>query len=122
MSFEFPVIELVDRYVIARVKHRRLHGANSAELEFYTQQMAKLNFSVHDQDLAELERVHDAIWELEDDFKKCRIDGTDLAEIGRRALAIRDLNNHRIQFKNQLAQRAGSNITEIKQYGKSDHH
>ena len=121
MTFKFPVIELVDRYVIAKVKFRRLSGANADELTFYTEQISKLDLGLMDTDLLELEKIHDAIWELEDDFKKCRIDSVDLAEIGRRALVIRDLNNHRIKFKNQLADKVGCDIREIKQYGKSDH-
>jgi hypothetical protein len=29
MTFAFPVIELVDRYTIARVKYKKTNGANS---------------------------------------------------------------------------------------------
>ena len=116
-EFKFPVIELVDRYTIARVKHRRTSGANQAELDFYTQQMQNLDLDQISQELAELERIHDEIWDLEDDFKKGRVDQVPLTEIGRRAIAIRDLNNHRIQYKNTIAEKTGSVIREIKQYG-----
>jgi hypothetical protein len=118
MQFQFPVIELVDRYTIARVKFRRLAGANAAELEFYQQQIQQLNLQELDQDLQKLESVHEKIWDMEDDFKKCRLADVDLAEIGRRALAIRDLNNYRVDLKNSLAGRVNSQVTEIKKYGK----
>ena len=32
-EFKFPIIELVDRYTIARVKYDKTAGANRAELE-----------------------------------------------------------------------------------------
>lgn len=118
MEFQFPVIELVDRYTIARVKYRRLAGANAAELAFYTEQIQNLDLSQLNQDLLKLEQIHEQIWDMEDDFKKCRLDGVDLSEIGRRAIAIRDLNNYRIDLKNRLAHQVNSQVFEIKKYGK----
>ena len=96
-NFKFPIIELVDRYTIARVKYEKTNGANSAELEFYYKQMSHLDMQLIQADLFVLEDIHRRIWALEDDFKKCRLDGVDLAEIGRRALEIRDINNLRVQ-------------------------
>ncbi len=114
MEFEFPVIELVDRYTIARVKYEKTSGANAAELEFYTKQITKLNHSLIKDELEQLESIHRQIWNLEDDFKKCRVDGVDLAEIGRRALEIRDINNYRVQYKNTIADKLGDIVKEIK--------
>ena len=118
MTFQFPVIELVDRYTIAKVKFRRLNGTNAEELHYYSQQIQTLDLSELDSELQELESIHEQIWDMEDDFKKCRLDGVDLAEIGRRALAIRDLNNSRVDLKNSLAHRVNSQVIEIKKYGK----
>ena len=114
MEFKFPVIELVDRYTIARVKHKKTDGANQAELDFYQQQIDRLNVDKIKNWLPALEDLHSLIWELEDDFKKCRIDGTDLAEVGRRALEIRDHNNLRIRVKNLMASLLGDPVREIK--------
>lgn len=114
MEFEFPVIELVDRYTIARIKYEKTNGANAAELEFYTKQIKKLNYSLIKDELELLESIHRQIWNLEDDFKKCRVDGVDLAEIGRRALQIRDINNYRVQYKNTIADKLGDMVREIK--------
>jgi hypothetical protein len=58
--------------------------------------------------------LHNKIWSLEDDFKKCRIDGTDLAEIGRRALEIRNYNNFRVQLKNTVAEKLNDSVREVK--------
>ncbi len=58
--------------------------------------------------------LHNKIWSLEDDFKKCRIDGTDLVEIGKRALEIRDYNNFRVQLKNTVAEKLNDPVREVK--------
>ena len=52
--FEFPVIELVDRYTIARVKYEKTAGANAPELEFYTKQIAKLDQALIQNELESL--------------------------------------------------------------------
>ena len=114
-EFKFPIIELVDRYTIARVKYDKTAGANRAELEFYQREIDKLNIDLINEDLAELENVHRRIWAMEDDFKKCRLDGVDLAEIGRRALEIRDINYYRVQYKNSIAAKCNDAVREIKQ-------
>jgi hypothetical protein len=114
-EFSFPVIELVDRYTIARVKYEKTNGANSAELDFYYKEICKLDLATIQAELLALEDIHRRIWAMEDDFKKCRIDGADLAEIGQRALDIRDLNNHRVKYKNSIAEKCGSAVKEIKQ-------
>jgi hypothetical protein len=112
---KFPVIELVDRYTIAVVKHQKTQGANQAELDFYTEQMRELDVARIQYAVVDLIRLHADIWAMEDDFKKCRLDGVDLAEIGQRALAIRDLNNSRVTIKNQIAELLGDPVREIKQ-------
>ena len=61
-----------------------------------------------------MEDLHNSICNLEDDFKKCKLDNVDLAEIGRRALEIRDFNNLRIQMKNHMAKLLGDPVREIK--------
>jgi hypothetical protein len=112
---KFPIIELVDRYTIARVKYDKTSGANAAELDFYSAQIAKLDVELIQAELLALEDIHRRIWAMEDDFKKCRIDGADLAEIGQRALDIRDLNNYRVQYKNSIADKLNDPVKEIKQ-------
>lgn len=113
-EFEFPVIELVDRYTIACVKYEKTNGANVAELDFYQKQIDKLDKNLIGNDLDHLKDLHRQIWALEDDFKKCRVDGADLSEIGRRALEIRDLNNFRIKLKNSMADKLNDPVKEIK--------
>lgn len=115
MTFAFPVIELVDRFTIAKVKYEKTDGANWEELKFYMAQVKLLDMDLIAEELVELEDIHRRIWAMEDDFKKCRIDGASLEEIGRRALEIRDLNNHRVQYKNAIAEKLNDPVKEIKQ-------
>ena len=107
-------MELVDRYAIAQVKHDRTGGANQAELDFYEQQMSKIDKHLIREELIAFKILHNKIWGLEDDFKKCRIDGTDLAEVGRRALESRDYNNFRVQLKNKVAEKLNDSVREVK--------
>ena len=112
---KFPVIELVDRYTIAVVKHKNTAGANQAELDFYHNQMLELDLDRIYREVNALIKLHFKIWSMEDDFKKCRLAGVDLAEIGQRALDIRDLNNSRVTLKNQIAELLDNSVREIKQ-------
>jgi hypothetical protein len=114
VEFKFPIIELVDRYAIAQVKYMRTNGANEAEFEFYKKEVDKLDTLAIYDELIALKILHHKIWDLEDDFKKCRIDGTDLAEVGRRALEIRDYNNTRVTIKNKIAEILNDPVREIK--------
>jgi hypothetical protein len=56
------------------------------------------------------------VWDLEDDFKKAKIDSLPLEEIGRRALHIRDVGYIRVELKNTLAELFDDPVREIKKY------
>lgn len=117
---KFPVIEIVDRYAVAVVKHTNTNGANAEELEFYYNQMRNINLNTGHQLVKELIAHHAYVWSLEDDFKKGRIDSKPLEEIGRIAMLVRDQGYERTRIKNALAELVGDPIKDIKQYGKSD--
>jgi hypothetical protein len=112
---KFPVIELVDRYAIAVVKHEKTQGANQEELEFYLEQINEIDINLSDPKLLELIEHHRYVWSLEDDFKKAKIDCLPLEEIGRRALYIRDIGYRRVDLKNDFAKILGDPVREIKQ-------
>ena len=112
---KFPVIEIVDRYTIAIVKFEKTGGANREELEFYLSQIEELDVEKIDIHLSKLVEIHRQIWAMEDDFKKCRDDNFSLEELGRRSLAIRDLNNQRVALKNSMAAEVNDSVREIKQ-------
>ena len=111
---KFPVIEIVDRYAIAVVKHEKTDGANRAELDFYLEQMQSANINPANSMVVELIMHHSYVWSLEDDFKKGRIDSLPLEEIGRRAIIIRDAGHQRQELKNKLAELVNDPVREVK--------
>lgn len=56
--------------------------------------------------------VNQKIWHLESDIRKGVL--TDLTEIGKRALQIRDFNKERIALKNAINELAGTGFKETK--------
>lgn len=111
-----PVLELIDRLCIARVKHVRTKGANQVELDWYERQFAQLPQSAElDEAIAAMTDIHHAIWDLEWQLKSGVEQMLSLQEIGRRAIAIRDFNNKRIGYKNTVARILNHPVLEIKQ-------
>lgn len=114
MNINFPIIELVDRYSIAKLKFVKT-GANKSELEFYQQQLKKYNIFPIEQELSDLYQIHLQIWELEAELKSGTEENLPLEEIGRRAIKIRDWNSKRVALKNCMAEKLGQgDIQEIK--------
>jgi hypothetical protein len=115
--YKFPVIELVDRYCIAKLKFAKL-GNNKEELDFYTEQLHDIDFELIQEELDQLYKVHAEVWDLEDDFKKFRVEHIyELAEVGRRALHVRDVMHQRYDLKNRMADKLNDPVKEMKKYG-----
>jgi hypothetical protein len=115
--FSFPVIELVDRYCIAKLKWEKI-GTNKPELDFYLQQLSNINIELIQSELNQLLDIHRRIWDMEDDFKRHRVEEKfSLEEIGRRALAIRDINAERYLIKDKICSILNESIKEVKKYG-----
>ena len=111
-----PVLELIDRLCIARVKHSRTAGANQIELDWYEDKYRQLPQSSELSEAIEaMTDIHHAIWDLEWQLKSGVEQMLSLQEIGRRAIAIRDFNNKRIAYKNSIASILGHPVREIKQ-------
>jgi hypothetical protein len=122
MTMQFlPELELIDRLCIARVKYQRTTGGNQAELDWYEaryQELLALLTESQQQTLAyniaEITRIHNQIWDLEWQLKSGVEHLLSMAEIGQRAIAIRDWNNRRITYKNSIAELFGLELREIK--------
>jgi hypothetical protein len=113
MTPQFPIIELLDRLAIARIKHQRI-GNNQIELDFYRTQTTHLDLALVQTELSNLEQIHNEIWELEKELKSGRESELPLEEIGRRAIKIRDWNNKRVSIKNAMAEKLSCPVREIK--------
>lgn len=115
MTVVFPVIELVDRYVIAQLKFTKTKK-NQAELEFYQQQLNEYDISSIKNELDHLYTVHDNIWNLESELRSGLENSIGFEELGKRAVKIRDWNHRRVELKNIMADKLGQgHIHEIKQ-------
>jgi hypothetical protein len=113
MSNFFPIIEFVDRLVIAEIKFDKTQ-ANTDELEWYQTQAKNYDLTIVQVELAELKQIHLQIWELEKELKSGTEQSIPLEEIGRRAIAIRNRNHERIKLKNLMAERLQCQVREIK--------
>jgi hypothetical protein len=109
----FPIIELVDRYAIAKLKFDKTQ-ANQEELDFYSNQLSQYDLNIVNSELDALYDIHSKIWNLESLLKSGREQELSLEEIGRRAIAIRDLNHQRIELKNSIAGILGCRVREVK--------
>jgi hypothetical protein len=113
MNPMFPKIELVDRYCIAKLKFAKTQ-ANQAEVNFYTNQLTVCDVLLIQDSLDQLYEIHNQIWNLEAELKSGREHELSLDEIGRRAIAIRNLNNQRVALKNSMAEKLHCEVREIK--------
>lgn len=113
---KFPVVEIVDRYAIAVVKHGHTNGLNKEELEFYSVQMSQTGIPIDHELVLELIDHHKYVWSLENDIKQGQADSLPLDEIGRRALHVRDVMRKRVELKNALAELYNDPVREIKHY------
>ena len=116
-----PELELIDRLCIARVKFERTSGGNQDELDWYEARYQELiadllpdQLTQLQNDIAEITKIHNRIWDLEWQLKSGVEHLLELDEIGRRAIAIRDWNNRRITYKNSIAALFGLKLREIK--------
>jgi len=116
-----PVLELIDRLCIARIKYERTQAANQAELDWYQMRYIQLvntltaaQRQVLDHNIEEITMIHNRIWDLEWQLKSGVEHLLPMDEIGRRAIAIRDWNNKRITYKNSIAELFDLEMREIK--------
>ena len=116
-----PVLELVDRLCIARVKYEKTNGANQIELDWYEDQWRKLpaNSKVSDA-IQSITEIHKSIWNLESELKSGVESSLSLEEIGRRAIQIRDFNSKRVALKNSVAELLNHPVRETKHNHLSD--
>jgi hypothetical protein len=113
LDITFPVVELIDRLAIAKLKFE-ITKENKLELEYYELQANKFDLSLVATDIDNLIEIHREIWNLEYLLKTGCEDQLTLEEIGRRAIAVRNSNRKRIQLKNCIAEKLNDPIREIK--------
>jgi hypothetical protein len=118
---EYPLAEILDRLSILRLKKARLphDPALNAEVHNFWAAAFRTGASLAQTErwLARLENINRRIWDLEAAIRREpgqeNEPALELEEIGRRALAIRQINKDRIRVKNEIAKAMGD-CPEIK--------
>lgn len=111
-----PIPEVADRYTIALLKSQRLPDESE---EFGEQaQFYRAGLDLTDPHLTklveDLYEINALMWDAEYDIRRGQDDELGLAEIGRRALRIRNLNRSRVTIKNLIARHTGSGFLDAK--------
>ncbi len=104
---DMPLNEVIDRYSILLLKKERLpgHEALLEEVARFEKELSRQTAEYVEKYIGLLKEVNGKIWDLESDIRKGKEGELGLEEVGRRALAIRDLNAERIRLKNDIAEK-----------------
>jgi hypothetical protein len=97
--------EILDRLSILCLKVTNIVQGDQFihELAEYIRELQTIISSEVASALASLIRVNSEIWNLEADIRQHKELELGLEEVGRRALAIRDLNEKRVELKNSVS-------------------
>ena len=102
---KYPTADLYDRYTIECLKRDRSAANNSSHI---IARSNEIDDRTRDEDfISRLYEVNGAIWQLESDIRRGKEGELGLEEVGRRALAIRDINRQRIFIKDEIAKAFG---------------
>jgi hypothetical protein len=99
----YPTPDLYDRYTIECLKRDRANANNVVHIIILSNEIDRRGR--YEDLINELYIINGQIWDLESDIRKGKEGELGLEEVGRRAIAIRELNNKRIFIKNLVAER-----------------
>ena len=114
---EMPLPEILDRLSILKLKIERIGEPHlKKELEEYEHALEEFRTRVKIDDswLDELYSINSQIWDLESDIRRGKEGELGLEEVGRRAIAIRELNKKRIAVKNKVIDCTGIGFRDVK--------
>ena len=109
---KMPISEVADRYSIALLKRERANAENQLEIDTLHEELDTYNNSL--EFVIKLKEVNGKIWDLESDIRKGKELELGLEEVGRRAIAIRELNKIRVGYKNEMVKIYGEGFEDIK--------
>jgi len=109
---KMPISEIADRYSIALLKKERASANNSEEISILYNEL--IGYSDILSYIDKLVEVNSKIWDLESDIRKGKEGELGLEEVGRRAIAIRELNKIRVSYKNEMVKQYGEGFEDIK--------
>ena len=115
---EMPLPEILDRYSIVKLKVERIGEPHlKRELDAYAQaieEYRKKGVRIEQLWIDQLYDINRRIWDLEADIRSGKEGKLGLEEVGRRAIAIRELNKKRISLKNAIIEKTGLGFKDIK--------
>lgn len=110
--------DIIDRWAIAKLKAERI-GAEESKKEFLwfcegikelEKKYAAINWDSYKEKILD---IHSRIWNLESGIRQGKLDNN-LAEVGLRAIQIRDWNKKRVTLKNEINLKTGEGFQDIK--------
>jgi len=133
---KYPISDIIDRLSILKLKTERTDEENAIK-EFralWAELMERVGFDIFGlvekqhhlspsmrnkikatkEPFDRLYKINGKIWDLEADIRGGKDGKLGLGEVGRRALAIRDLNKLRVAIKNEITSLAGEGFREVK--------
>jgi len=117
-----PIAEIIDRLSIVTLKKN--HDSENLEIlkewDIYNSEF--ITYCIRNKELEvtlvnaqeQLFEINGKIWTLESDIRKGKENELGLEEVGRRAIAIRELNKQRINVKNAITVLTNQGHKEIK--------
>lgn len=110
--------DIIDRWAIAKLKAERI-GADESKKEYLwfcggiselEKKYPAINWDSYRQEILD---IHSRIWNLESGIRQGKLDNN-LAEVGMRAIQIRDWNKKRVALKNEINLKTGEGFQDIK--------
>jgi hypothetical protein len=114
---QYPVSEILDRLSIVSLKVERIGEPHLLkEKEDLLSALSEYGRTVKIEQawLSELYEINGQIWDLESDIRAGKEKLLELDEVGRRAIAIRDLNKVRVGIKNKITEATKTGYIDVK--------
>lgn len=130
---KMPISEIIDRYTISKLKSERTSEDVSHEVNSYSEEISKYNAEEVTPYVEKMYEINGTLWDYETRMRKLMdsrngtgpvVDANDLplAEIGKLALLVRDLNGTRNGVKTEIVEKFSEGFKDIKiNYVKTDY-
>ena len=130
---KMPLSEIIDRYTISKLKSERTSEDVSHEVNSYSEEISQYNAEEVTPYVEKMYEINGTLWDYETRMRKLMdsrngtgpvVDANDLplAEIGKLALLVRDLNGTRNGVKSEIVEKFSEGFKDIKiNYVKTDY-
>lgn len=130
---KMPISEIIDRYTISKLKSERTNEDVSHEVNSYSEEISQYNAEEVTPYVEKMYEINGTLWDYETRMRKLMdsrngtgpvVDANDLplAEIGKLALLVRDLNGTRNGVKSEIVEKFSEGFKDIKiNYVKTDY-